>query len=150
MGLSQQRHAIVHVREGHGHSHIPIVHGQHQEQWGSGSERSEIDEEERGTESHLGYGGRGLYCRFGGGKLLPGTEVHVLCSIEELQRECLPYGIHGVLSTRERKSAALDLNIDTDYYGSRTTRLYNANGGSLMQGSAAFFAMSQPSMESEQ
>jgi len=66
MGLSQQRHAIVHVREGHGHSHIPIVHGQHQEHWGSGSERSEIDEEERGTESHLGYGGRGLYCRFGG------------------------------------------------------------------------------------
>ena len=50
----------------------------------------------------------------------------------------------------KEKSAALDLNIDTDYYGSRTSRLYNANDGSLMQGSTAFFAMSQPSMESEQ
>jgi len=35
-----------------------------------------------------------------------------------------------------------------EYYCSRTSRLYNANDGSLMQGSTAFFSMKQPLVDS--
>ncbi|KAL7535729.1 hypothetical protein ACHAXR_006695 [Thalassiosira sp. AJA248-18] len=50
------------------------------------------------------------------------------------------------------ESKALDAEMDTDavpeYYCSRTSRLYNANDGSLMQGATAFFAMKQPLLDS--
>mmetsp|Transcript_8440 Transcript_8440/g.18243 ORF Transcript_8440/g.18243 Transcript_8440/m.18243 type:complete len:657 (-) Transcript_8440:26-1996(-) len=44
------------------------------------------------------------------------------------------------------ESAADNLG-GTEYYCSRMARLYNANDGSLMQGSTAFFSMKQPLME---
>mmetsp|Transcript_21151 Transcript_21151/g.36368 ORF Transcript_21151/g.36368 Transcript_21151/m.36368 type:complete len:293 (+) Transcript_21151:460-1338(+) len=37
--------------------------------------------------------------------------------------------------------------VSPEYYCSRMARLYNANDGSLMQGSTAFFSMKQPLME---
>lgn len=46
---------------------------------------------------------------------------------------------------------SIEADIDTvpEYYCSRTSRLYNSQDGSLMQGSTAFFALQQPQMETE-
>lgn len=52
-------------------------------------------------------------------------------------------------ATTSLGSIEADSDSVPEYYCSRTSRLYNSQDGSLMQGSTAFFALQQPQMETE-
>ena len=50
-------------------------------------------------------------------------------------------------SSSKNLGTVIDLDAAEEYYCSRTSRLYNSNDGSLMQGSTAFFSMTQPPVD---
>lgn len=54
-------------------------------------------------------------------------------------------------SSSSTTTTTLDADMENvaEYYCSRTSRLYDSQDGSLMQGSTAFFALQQPQMETE-
>jgi hypothetical protein len=52
-------------------------------------------------------------------------------------------------ATSELGSIDADVETLPEYFCSRTSRLYDAKDGTLMQGSTAFFALQQPTMDTE-
>lgn len=52
-------------------------------------------------------------------------------------------------ATASLDSIVADMDTVPEYYCSRTSRLYNSQDGSLMQGSTAFFALQQPQIDTE-